>query len=249
MREKDNPDPLERELRRLAEAIAYPPTPSLAAAVRRRLEEAAARPAPLPFWRLAAVRGFAAALAVALLAFALTLGISGGAREAVADFFGRIRIFQTQESPANLPREVSGRPASLDEAGHFLGTPIRLPTQPEGIGAPDRVLLQQFGEFRAVVLEYLAPRPPFLLFATSGFIGKGLALGEAPKTVEGLGEGMAFWLEGLHIVEYYDTAGNVIQESRRAAANTLIWQQGGLTYRLEGNLSLDDALKIAESLR
>jgi hypothetical protein len=30
--------------------------------------------------------------------------------------------------------------------------------------------------------------------------------------------------------------------------NILIWEQGGITYRLETNLPLEEAVKIAESL-
>jgi hypothetical protein len=30
--------------------------------------------------------------------------------------------------------------------------------------------------------------------------------------------------------------------------NTLIWEEQGITYRLESNLSLEEAVKIAESL-
>jgi hypothetical protein len=36
---------------------------------------------------------------------------------------------------------------------------------------------------------------------------------------------------------------------RLVEGNTLIWEANGITYRLESHLSLEDALRIAESLK
>jgi hypothetical protein len=41
----------------------------------------------------------------------------------------------------------------------------------------------------------------------------------------------------------------VLDERIRLARNTLLWEHGPLTLRLEGDLSLAEALRIARSFR
>lgn len=240
---------LERELERLARAVAYPPAPSLASAVRRRLAETPERE-PRP-WALPAGRRARAGLALAAVvaALAVSLGLWAPGREAVADFFDRIRIFQTEESPAGLPGDIVGTPVSLTEAEERLGFALRQPSYPEGVRL-QRTLLQEFPGFRGVVLFYEHEgEPGFALFETQGGLGKGLPSGAEAEPVAGLGN-QAFWLQGLRIVEYYDEQGQTIVESRRATdTNTLVWDEGGLLLRVEGDLTLDLALCVARSLR
>ncbi len=240
----DNFELLERELERLSRAVSYPMTPTLAATVRETLETqarpAVRRPGP---WALAG-----AALA-AVVAVALLLGLWTPGREAVADFFERLRIFQTEESPAGLPTEITGTPVSLAEAEERLGFAPKEATYPSTIRLL-RTLFQDFEGFQAVVLFYEHSKGHgFTLFETEGALGKGLPIGAEAEPIEGLGE-RAYWLEGLRIVEYYDEQGNLIQESRRATdANTLLWDEGGFVFRLEGDLSQEEAIRIAQSLR
>jgi hypothetical protein len=62
--------------------------------------------------------------------------------------------------------------------------------------------------------------------------------------------GSGFWLEGRpHFFFYRDATGAVRQETLRLAGNTLLWQQGEITFRLEAEQSRDAALRIASSLR
>jgi hypothetical protein len=51
------------------------------------------------------------------------------------------------------------------------------------------------------------------------------------------------WIEGAPHVLFLPGA------PPRLAANTLLWRRGGLTLRLEGAASMDEALRIAGSLR
>jgi hypothetical protein len=48
---------------------------------------------------------------------------------------------------------------------------------------------------------------------------------------------------------YFDPAGNFREESLRLAGNTLLWEAGGITYRLEADVSKDEAVRIASTLR
>jgi hypothetical protein len=57
------------------------------------------------------------------------------------------------------------------------------------------------------------------------------------------------WVSGeLHLFFYTDPSGAVVNEAVRLAGNTLLWQAGDLTMRLEGQLPLEEMLRIAESV-
>jgi hypothetical protein len=194
------------------------------------------------------------AAGAAALVLALTLGVWAPGREAVADFFDRIRIFREEEPAAGvtatpLPTEIIGVPASLLEAEAKLGFAPKQPSYPEGIRL-ERALLQQFPGLVAIALFYEDPSGVrFVLFETTGNVGKGLAPGATASPVAGLG-GEAYWLEGPRTVVYYNARGERIESSqRKTKANTLIWDEGGRVFRLEGDLSPEEALRIAQSLR
>jgi hypothetical protein len=60
----------------------------------------------------------------------------------------------------------------------------------------------------------------------------------------------AYWVEGLRIVELEDESGLLIERSRRVTgANTLVWAQGQHIYRIEGDLTREEAVAIAQSVR
>ena len=58
------------------------------------------------------------------------------------------------------------------------------------------------------------------------------------------------WLTGKpHLFWYTDATGSLTSERIRLAGNTLLWAHGSLIFRLESALSLNQALRIASSLR
>jgi hypothetical protein len=237
---------LMRDLELLGRAVAYPPTPSLTGAVAARLSP---RPAGAPAWGLAGV-----ALATAVVVVALVAGTIGPAREAMADLFDRINIFEVADVPAELPTDIRGEPVSLDEAKTRLKAPIEIPAHPEGLAdSLTEVLFQDLrpGEMQAVALFFEPPDgAPFVLFQTNAHAGKGLGPGASAERVTGLGR-EAYWLEGLRIVQLYDSQGNFLRESeRRTEANTLLWaNEDGFVRRIEGDLTKEEAVRIAQSLR
>jgi len=244
-------DRLERDITLLSQAMAFPETPSLVDRVRTRIGAERAARAPAPSWKLALTGVAAAAVALAFVA-----GVLAPARDAVADLFDRINVFETEEVPEDLTRDIAGTPLSLEGAEEAIGFPIRLPTYPEPL-EPDKVLLQDFGQVKAAVLFFRHPDgTPFALFETNASVGKGLpAVGKGivdpsqAQPVSGVGK-EAYWLTGLRIVQYYDLDGSVIQESVRATdVNTLLWDENGYVFRIEGDLSQDEAEEIAKSLR
>ncbi len=59
----------------------------------------------------------------------------------------------------------------------------------------------------------------------------------------------ALWFEDSHQVAVLDEQGREVVESRRRVGSTLVWMVGDTTLRLEGELTLGQAVAIAESAR
>jgi hypothetical protein len=236
---------LEHDLERLGTAFTYPATPQLAAAVTARITQ---QPRPAP------ALGLAGALIAAVIVAGATLaGTVAPARDAVADLFDRINIFEAEEIPEGLPTDIPGEPVTLEDAETRLGRRIELPAYPED--ASDSLTKVLYQDFRPQELEAVAlffepeGTAPFVLYETTTHVGKGLGPGATAVPVSGLGDGEAYWLRGLRVVQLYDSDGNFIRESeRRTDVNTLVWQQDDFVYRLEGDLSQEEAMQIARSL-
>ena len=267
---------LERALADLAASLAFPPTPDLAAAVTARLEQAPARPpAParrarrpgwLAGWRRLAVAGLAAVLLAAAVLVA-----SPGTREAVARRLGLRGIGIQLGGPP--PPTVTTTPGTrlelglgdrvtLEEARRRVAFPVLVPTA-AGLGRPDAVFVNEAVPAGGRVdLVYRArpglPASPFtdvgLLVTefqgrpTPEFLKKVTRLGVVEEVTVGGQPG--YWFSGEpHFFTYVDDAGVFREEQTRLAGNTLIWQRGDLTLRLEGELPKEEAIRIAESMR
>ncbi len=234
-------DMLERDLVLLSGAVRYPATPDLTAAVARRLAVRRKRFAA-PAWR------FAGAAIAVVAAAALVVAAIAPAREAVADLFDKIDIFRTEGVPPGLTYEIKGREVTLEEAQAAVGFHLALP---DGRQRPSRVLLQEFTNVKAAVLFFEPDGGPgYALFETNAIVGKGIPVDQPDaEPVTGLG-GEAFWLTGLHIVQYESARGDIFYQSQRATdQNTLIWARDGFVFRIEGPLEKDAAVEIAKGLR
>jgi hypothetical protein len=225
---------VERALADLAASLEFPPTPDLAAAVTARLEEGPER-APTPRarrwrwpagWRRLAVAGLAAVLLAAAVLVA-----SPGTREAVARRLG-LRGIGVQIGGPPPPTVTTapgarldlglGERVSLEEARRRVGFPVLVPGT-GGLGQPDAV-----------------------------FVSENVPMGGRVDLVWRARPGLpasAFFSCEPHFFTYRDAAGNLRDEQTRLAGNTLIWQRGDLTLRLEGELSKEEAVRIAESMR
>jgi hypothetical protein len=59
-----------------------------------------------------------------------------------------------------------------------------------------------------------------------------------------------FWIEGApHYVVYRDASGALHEDAARLAGNVLAWEEGGVTHRIETIHSLEETLRLADSLR
>jgi hypothetical protein len=246
---RDDIRSLELNLERLGAAMTYPPTPDIATVVARRVEGGIEATQP------PAVRWVPAgpALAALVVAAAIVVAVASPAQEAVADLFDRINIFEA-DVPEDLPLDIRGEQVSLEEAETRLGRRILLPSASDGSTlSPERVIIQDFrptSAHAAALFFETDRRVPFILMETDSGLGKGLADSATAEPVSDIGDGQAFWLEGTRLVQLYDDEGNFIQESqRRAEANTLVWMEGDLILRLEGDLTRVEATEIARSVR
>jgi hypothetical protein len=143
--------------------------------------------------------------------------------------------------------------STLGDAAEALGAELPLPAHPLGIGPPDRVFLQEVSGPMAV-LAWLAPDRPdeawlvlYVLRLEEGAFGGKFEVQRVQQTT--VWGAPAFWVEGQHFLEFRDRAGRSIHgPARFVAGNVLVWEGSGLTYRLESGLSLDEAVRIAESM-
>jgi hypothetical protein len=62
-----------------------------------------------------------------------------------------------------------------------------------------------------------------------------------------VGDSPAYWRAGdLHEIVVTDPDGDKISHTSRLAANTLLWTEGPITYRLESSLGRQEAVDLAE---
>lgn len=69
-----------------------------------------------------------------------------------------------------------------------------------------------------------------------------------PRVVEetNVGGSPAAWTEGPYLLVL---RGGTVDDARLVTGRVLVWAEGEVTYRLESDLDLEEAVRIAESLR
>ena len=242
-------------LRRAAAGFSYPRTPSYAASVTARLERADVTMDFMEtmrrWWQRPALRAALATLGAVALVLGAVLAIPQS-RTAVADLLGlshvQVRPLTETDLPPALGPEDFALPVTAAVAQAKSSVPLRLPTYPNGIGGPDAVYLQILGADTVIIFVYEDEGFDLYQSRLRGFFGKGVPVATMAAEVAGV---LAFWIQpGGHVAEYIDPGGMPVAESRRTVERAvLLWQEDGITYRLETFLSLEEAVRVAESLR
>jgi hypothetical protein len=152
-------------------------------------------------------------------------------------------------TPLTSIMDLAGE-TTLAEAQERSGFPIRLPTYPADLGNPDRVFFQNIGG-PAVVLVWLDPNEPTRVALSLHQLGPGTFAdkGEPGSIQETSVNGrQALWTEGPYILQFRH--GNRVDYDLRrlVTGHVLIWVEGAVTYRLETDLPLEEAIRVAESL-
>jgi hypothetical protein len=225
---------LERELRELGGAIAGPATPDIAARVTAQLSED----------RLAPPRRRRIVIALAVGVVLLVGTSASPARTAILRFFGigAVRIELVDRLPVVEPT------APLAAGAEIPPTAAPFPLlRSDLLGTPDHV----YASGDVVTLLYGPPDRIRLLVTEIGStelspaLAKKLVVGSTGVELVQL-EGIrdpALWIEGKPHVVVFPAA------PARLARNTLVWTQDGRTLRIEGGLTKNDAVRVAESFR
>jgi hypothetical protein len=243
----------------LGASLQFPPTPALATAVGVAIRSQPTgqlrwRPFGRPLRRALAL-GIAAALLLAGLAAAIGFALGG------------LRITFGGPTPGpTLPNEVVNERAfgdrvALDQLGDRLAFRPLAPTLP-ALGKPDHAYVAEPPSGGALALIW-GDRPGLPADPDShiGIVITEFRADIGPETFEKmLNSGVrvesttvsgapGYWIEGgEHFYFYRDADGRRVEETLRLVGSALVWEQGRLTLRIEGAPSLDDALRIAESL-
>lgn len=246
---------LSGRLQLAARALPYPPTPDLAAMFVRG---ALPRRTPRLAWALAA-------LLVALVSLLAVPEV----RARVLEFLqiGAVRIIfplptETQSSSAVFPAERTATPTlypyevlssvldldgetDLASARASTNFPIALPKYPPDLGAPDKVYLQETPQGKFVVLAWLDASESAELVMY--IVGPGVSITKGPpdfvETAEVNGHN-AIYVVGDYLV----TINGSMLPVRFIHGPALIWEENGLTYRLEASLPLEEMIRVAESI-
>jgi hypothetical protein len=137
----------------------------------------------------------------------------------------------------------------LDDLDDVLPFEVRLP-DPDRYGEPVAVLVDAGVPSGLVELRYegfsvveIASRPDELP-VLSKELGPGTDLrGVTVRGVDG------FWLSGdVHEVMTIRPDGKAAMDTLRRAGDVLVWEEDGVTYRVEGLDSLEAALDVASSI-
>jgi hypothetical protein len=246
---------LERELRELGRALDLPAPPGdLAARVR---EAIAGGPAPRP-GRAPGRRALVVALAVLVLAALGALAVPQ-ARTAILEWLGlrgaSVERVETHPVAPTVPDDLGlGELVTLAEARELAPFELVEPGA-AGLGPPGEVRFEPATAGGQVAFVWLdgTGDPELLLTEFRAPLGFDFVQKLAgPETevarVDVNGE-PGLWLEGApHAFYYLDSAGEPREETLRLARNTLLWERGTLTFRLEGDLTQAEALRLARSL-
>jgi len=224
-------DELEVALRDLGARIEVPEAPDITAKVRGRIAE---KP------RRHVLRPVVVGLVALVLAGAVAFAVSPEVRAAVAELFRFAGVEFRQDAPPPIPVTPflpGERVISLDEAKDTYGAQV-----PEELANPTEVRVV---DNRVVSLLY----PGMRLEEFDGDFGVAMAKFAHAEDIERVQVNghAALWIPRPHEVLYIDRTGNWRRESARMSGRTLIWQQGGKTMRLEGDLTREEALRIASS--
>lgn len=236
---------LERALLAVGRDLDFPATPDLTGRVRSRLAEGRR---PSVFSR----RALVVALAVLAVAVGAVLAVPQ-ARSTIRDWLGigNVTIRYVEELPpveqATAGLELGER-MSIEEARERAGFRVRVPTV-EGLDAPPKVYYNE--QSSQVAFLYGSEEEPKLLITQAdarGAIEKIVNLNVTDRELVVVEPGYAgVWLYGEKHAIFYPSTDH--EEPFRLVGNALVYEVDGVTVRIEAEISKDEALRIARSLR
>jgi hypothetical protein len=238
---------LELALRELGRQVEFPPTPDLASTVRQRLGAAPRRRFALPRRRVLAV-----AFAIVVVAVGAVMAVPS-ARTAVLEWLGieGVTVTRVEKLPeVPLTNEVGlGERVSLAEARRRAPWTVR---PRDDFPEPHEVYFSDQVPGGQVTFIWGTKQDTQLLMTQSPgapFAEKMLGPGAETERTDVDGAPAIWFFGEEHFFVFRDRNGDLQEGTARLAGNTLLWQLGDLTVRIEGDLSKEQALDIARSVR
>jgi hypothetical protein len=238
---------LEQELAALAAWVEFPSAPDVLPAVSGRIA------------RRRRTRRAGLSLAVALVAVAAAVfAASPDARSSILRWIG-IQGVEIERVPTLPPvasvtgTEAFGRPATRAAAREAVDFRLRLPKL-AGLRDPDRAYADGSVPDGLVTFVWGPRGRPRLLLSewrgnTKVHFHKLVKFAASTKRVRVDGD-PGIWVSGPpHAVFFRDADGFFAETPVRLAGNVLLWMHGDLSYRLELDAPLADALTVAKALR
>jgi hypothetical protein len=236
----------EAQVRSIASGMNYPRTPNIAASVSARLRSGT-RPALLS-------RRLAWSLTILLILIS-SLMLIPPARAAILEFIqiGVVRIFRSEPTPISppnqeMPSTIIPVTATIAPTSQPLIPILRNLIGESTLQDADHVFVQE-ANGKMTILVWLDPQHPDQVLMSLHFLpaGSWAIKKMEPQVIEetNVNGERALWTTGPYpmMVENGD-----IRYIRMITGHVLIWSKERITYRLETDLPLEEALKIAESL-
>jgi hypothetical protein len=151
------------------------------------------------------------------------------------------------EPPGISPAINFSGEMTLDELRQRAPFEVKLPAHPPGLGEPDRAFFQQQAGTLAILVWMDDEDPGNVSLSLHILEGDAFVTKTQPRIIQTLqvNGSRALWTEGPYYVEI---SGIGLQPERLIEGYVLIWEDEGLTYRLETSLQPEEAVQIAESL-
>lgn len=266
---------LERSLGELAERLEIPNGDWIVSDVVRRIGEPPRRPAIGRVPRLAGALVALVVVAIVALpgtrhAVARWLGFDSVRIEPGVTVPTTTSTSTTTPTPPTVPGSVVepttivvpelglGSSVSIVQARSTTGLPDPTPAL---LGDPQSVHVVQPPASGQIVLVY----PPSALVPESTVTGAGALVSVMPAHIDGgffqktLGStstvrpvdvngNAGYWIEGSPHQLLFDFGDQIQPDTLRLATNTLLWQRGDHVYRIEADVDLETALRIAKSI-
>jgi len=262
-------DSFETKLSQQASEFAYPPTPDVAGAVNARLKRRAASRSlamsarmRLALWLLVGVLAIGSVAAVAWRVLRIGTVRIDLPVQTVMPTLSSVVVIGPSVTPSPIATRITTPittvrrllnlegETTLAEARASVAFTVPLPTYPVDLGPPtlvyhqrlndgsDMVVLVWAGELRSRAVRMS------LHILTDGVLAHKMQ----PKLVREttVNGARAAWVEGEH---FFVLRGGNYTTRRLVDGNTLIWARDGITYRLECDLTMEEAVKVAESIR
>jgi hypothetical protein len=230
---------LEQALVALGRELDVPPTPDLVGAVRARIDR-----------RARTRRWLVLALAVVVVAIGIAMAVPD-ARSSILRFFhiGSVKVERVDTLPRSREAPLTaglGPPRTRAEAERRAGFRFVLPRFK---GAPPTRYYALTGAIATVIRSGSTPLLLTELRGDQTWLSKKVV---DPETrVEGASVGShggLFLSGGRHVLMYQTSPSEVAQIYTRFAGNVLLWSTGERTFRLEGEVSRAEAIRIGRSI-